>query len=76
MKIPKYIDEALSKRRKAAMQLSKYDAVVSDFIIKNQIDVDTQDYGGGVEMYSNPSESEQTIRKAILNHNKRKETLR
>lgn len=72
MKIPKYIDEALSKRRKAAMELNKYDAVVSDFIIKNQIDVDIQDYGGGVEMYFNPSESEQTIRQAILNHNKLK----
>lgn len=72
MKIPKHIDDALVKRRKAAIKLMNYDGIVTDFIEKNQIDVNSEDYSGGVEMYSNPYDSEKAIRQAILNHNKRK----
>lgn len=68
MKIPKYIDDALIKRRKAALKLMDYDGAVTDFIEKNQIDVNSEDYAGGVEMYSNPYDSEKAVRQAILNH--------
>lgn len=69
MRIPKYIDEALIKRRKTAVKLANCDEIVTDFIIKHNIDVDFEDYCGGAEMYSNPYASEQAVREAILKHN-------
>lgn len=68
MKIPKYIDEALKKRTKAAIIVSKNDTIVTDFINKHNIDVNSEDYYGGVEMYVNPYESEDAIRQAIEDH--------
>lgn len=68
MKIPKYIDKALVQRRKVACKLMDLDGIITDFINKNQIEVHSEDYCGGVEMYSNPCASEESIRKAILNH--------
>lgn len=38
--------------------------------------VDYEDYDGGCEMFVNPYDSEEAVRQAILNHNKRKETLK
>lgn len=35
MKIPKYIDDALVKRRKAAIKLWDYDSIVTTFINNN-----------------------------------------
>ena len=68
MKIPKYVDEALKKRTKAAIIVSKNDAIITDFINKHNIDANSEDYCGGVEMYANPYESEDAIRQAIENH--------
>ena len=68
MKIPKYIDETLKKRTKAAHKLIEYDCVISEYIEKHNIPVDTADYHLGCEMIMNPEESESNIRKAIINH--------
>lgn len=76
MRIPKYIDEALKKRTQCARKLLECDDIVTNFIDKYHIDVDYEDYDGGCEMFINPYESEEAVRQAILNHNKRKETLR
>lgn len=70
MKIPKYIDEALKKRSKAAVMFNKYDFIISTFIDKNNIDVDMADYHGGVESIINPTESEMAIREAVCEHKK------
>lgn len=72
MKIPKYIDEALRKRTSTACKLLVYDEIVTNFIDKHHIGVDFEDYDGGCEMFINPYDSEQAVRQAILNHNKRK----
>lgn len=68
MKIPKYIDETLQKRTKVAYKLIEYDCVISEYIEKHNIPVDTADYRLGCEMIINPEESESNIRKAIINH--------
>lgn len=70
MRIPKYIDEALRKRAKCAFRFLQYDDIVSKFIEKHDIDVNSEDYGGGVESITNPYESENAVRKAILAHKK------
>lgn len=72
MHIPKYIDEALRKRANAAFRFLQYDDVVSTFIEKHNIDVNFEDYGGGVESISNPYGSEKAVREAILAHKKDK----
>lgn len=68
MKIPKYIDEALKKRTKAAWAFNKYDYIVSDWIVKNGLDdkIDSCNFFGGCESIVNPDSSEHTIREAIL----------
>ncbi len=68
MRIPKYIEEALRKRSKAAIKLSEFDFIVTKFIEEHDIDVDEFDYSGGCEMICNPYESEERVRTAILNH--------
>lgn len=70
MKIPKYIEKALQQREKTALKLSKADIVITDFINKNGIIVESYDYCGGVEIYYNPYESANRIREAILNTEK------
>ena len=69
MKIPKYIEEALRKRSKASVMLSKFDYIVTKFIEEHNIYVDEYDYNGGCEAIINPYESEERIKTAILNHN-------
>lgn len=70
MKIPKYIDEALQKRANAAFKFLQYDDVVSIFIEKHNIDVDFDYYCGDVGSITNPYESENAVREAILAHKK------
>lgn len=65
MKVPKYIEKALEKRIKGANMVSEADTIIEDFINKNNIDAYWEDYGGGVEMYVNPIDSAEAIRKAI-----------
>lgn len=42
--------------------------IVSKFIEQHNIDVNFEDYGGGVESISNPYGSENAVREAILAH--------
>lgn len=67
MKIPKYIDEALKKRTKAARTFNHYDYIVSRWIVKNGLenDIDTACFLGGVESIVHPDEAEDEVRQAI-----------
>lgn len=68
MNIPKYIEEALKKRTKAAEMFNHYDWIVSEWIDKNGLDedIDSSDFYGGVESIVNPKTSEANIRLAVL----------
>lgn len=67
MKIPKYIEAALQRRVRAAFNFLSADDVISEFIEKNNIEIDPEDYGCGVDSLLNPRESAEAIRNAILN---------
>lgn len=67
MKIPKYIEKALDDRVKAANKFNTTDLIISNFIDKYEIDVDTEDFHGGVESIVNPDASADRIREAIKN---------
>ena len=68
MKIPKYIDNALRMRTKAAQRFLDYDFMVSRWILDHKLDeyLETEDFCGGVESIMNPQDSEDRIREAIL----------
>lgn len=68
MKIPKYIEQALKHRASAARSFWTNDRIISNFIRKHGIDVDSSDYGGGVDSLFNPEESNESLREAIKNH--------
>lgn len=70
MKVPKYIEDALNRRARAADIFQKADDIISDFIDKNHIEVPMEDYCGGVESYVNPWESIDSIRFCIEKHEK------
>lgn len=63
MKCPKYIKEALDKRLKAAQQFNHYDLIVSEYIDKHDLDVDSCHYHGGCRKYC--------ISRIFLSHNLR-----
>lgn len=65
MRIPKYIDELLDRRARLAMLLNYVDCEVTKWIDKHGIEVESYDYATGCEMYANPYESADRIRKAI-----------
>ena len=66
MECPKYISEALRKRALYANRLLDLDYMISEFIEKNNIDVDPEDIHGGCEIYVNPDESSQRVLEAII----------
>ena len=68
MNIPIYINEALRKRTKAALQFMEYDYIVSKWISLNNLEdyVNSEDFHLGVEAIVNPKDSEERIREAIL----------
>lgn len=68
MKIPLYIEQALKRREKAALALMSADYIITDYIDKHNIEVETYDYATGVEMYSNPTASADRVRQAIAEH--------
>lgn len=65
MKIPKYIEKIIEQRCKLAFELNSKDFELSEWLEKNEIEVSTDDIFGGCEMYVNPSDSANRIRKAI-----------
>ena len=62
MQIPKYIEKALECRINAAEKFNDADIVISDFIEKHNIEVETYDYHGGVDSIVNPDDSAERIR--------------
>lgn len=65
MKAPKYIIRALQERVNAAIKFNNADYVVSQWLEKNDIDVETYDTYGGVEAIVNPVDSQRRILSAI-----------
>ena len=65
MNLPKYIDEALTKRTKYACKLNDAMNVVDDWLDKHNIECESYDTHTGCEIYINPFSSEQRIREAI-----------
>lgn len=72
MKIPKYVEEALHRRTKAARAWMDADYTITRFIFSNELDkvIDSEDFGTGVESIINPEDSSERIRQAILNTDK------
>lgn len=67
MKVPKYIEDALTRRARAAETWEKYDRIITDFINRHEIDVPAEEYCGGVEGIVHPWESADIIRECIEN---------
>lgn len=65
MKIPKEIENALKERVRAAETLQRMDVIVTKFIVDNDIDVPSDDYLTGCEMYIDPQGSADRVRQAI-----------
>ena len=67
MKIPKYIDDMLSKRATYAAKLMDVDYKLSQWLDKNGVSelLEDFDYRTGVEIYSNPYASADRVREAI-----------
>lgn len=66
MEIPKEIEEALDKRAKAANDFVSYDAIVHDFLTKNNIDVDMDLGPSSVLAIYEPYGLNEEVRRAIL----------
>lgn len=67
MKIPKYIENMIIRRKKLAEQLDLVSYELDSWLDKNKIECETCDTHTGVEIYCNPSASAERVRQAILN---------
>ena len=65
MKIPKYIDELLKKRAKAAEQFRATDVKIQDWLEKNNIAVSNDDIATGAVSLCEPYTSIENIRECI-----------
>ena len=76
MRIPKYVEEAINRRTRAAIAWINADTLISNFIHKNGLEdvIDTADYAGGVEGIMNPEESGERIKQAIYCHNNQRKS--
>lgn len=70
MNIPKYILKALGRRARAAESFNTNDLIISKFIDKHNIEIESYDYHGGVESIVNPYNSAKRVALAILNKNR------
>lgn len=70
MQIPNYIEKALERRINAVNKFNSADIIISEFIDKHGINVDSADYRGGCESIASPEMSAERIREAILNYKK------
>lgn len=68
MEIPDYIDKLLTKRADLAAELMAVDGEITEFIINNHIDVSTDHYCSGAQMYIEPYASADAVREAIRTH--------
>lgn len=67
MKIPKYVQGLIDRRCKLADQLAGVCYDLDKWLDKNNIECETCDTHGGVEIYVNPCSSRQRIMNAIKN---------
>ena len=67
MEVPKIIQNALEMRTKHAERFNHYDYIVSNWLDKNNISVESFDTHGGTESIVNPKESQKRILNAIRN---------
>jgi len=65
MNIPKYIENAIEQRAKAAETFNHYDYVLSAWLDKNDICVESYDSHGGAESIINPWASADRVIEAI-----------
>jgi hypothetical protein len=65
LKTPKYIDKALRLRTKYACLLDDQCRIVDGWLDHNEIECESYDTHGGVELYVNPYDSESRIRECI-----------
>lgn len=68
--IPKYIENALRRRTKAARSFAENDLILSQYIDRYPELLETienEDFHGGVESLINPEDSEKRVRDAIEN---------
>lgn len=65
MQIPKKILSLIEKRAKLASKLWDVNCELDEWLDKHQIDVESEDYRGGVEIFENPYESAERVLEAI-----------
>lgn len=65
MRVPKYIEKIIFNRALYASKILTLDRALTDWLKKNDIEVETYDNLGGCEMYANPFSSSERIKKAI-----------
>ena len=65
VKIPKYIEKLLLRRELYATEILVISEKIDEFLEKHGIEVEEYDRTSGVEVYVNPEESANRIRKAI-----------
>lgn len=66
MKIPKYIDEMLERKARAAETYNELEYKIDTWLRKNDIEIESYDDSGGVEGIVNPRDSIDRIRQCIL----------
>lgn len=66
MKIPKKIEILINRRAKLAKDLNLVDYELSEWLDGHNVFVEDYDYRTGCEMYANPDDSAERIKKAIL----------
>ena len=67
MDIPKYIEKLIEKRAGLAELLNCADCKLSEWLEKNGVEVEEYDIRSGCEMYVNPWDSADRIKKTIKN---------
>lgn len=70
MAVPNYIKELIKKRADYAQKVIEIDCQLSDWLDKQDIDVDPSDYRGGVEIYAAPYDCAYRVLSAIQKKNK------
>ena len=70
MKIPKRVDKLLRQRTYYACMLDKVCYELDQWLDKNEVECESCDTHTGVEIYCNPTQSEQRVRECISNANR------
>lgn len=71
MRLTKRMEQLLDRRAELASELSKVSTEIDKFIVNNGIrDIEYEDYGTGVEVFTNLYASSERVKDAIRNHKK------